>query len=321
MRSVAKALAALGLAAFLGWGGLALYARSLERAAMAACPPAGQILDVNGQRLHAEVSGQGPDLVLIHGASGNTGDFDALVAQLAADFRVIVFDRPGMGHSDPLGTDGGSLSEQARLLQAAAAQLGADRPIVLGQSYGGAVALAWAVERPGTLAGLVTVSAVSQPWPQPVSGRRKLIAHPVLGRLLVPYFVATVDDDRIGRILDRVFAPQPVPEEYAAAICPRLSLSTGSLRANALQRVHLKEQIRALQPHYGDIAVPVAILHGTADPIVPLASQSDVLAAGVPGATFAALDGIGHMPHHVAIPRVVAALDDVARRAGLRPGG
>ena len=77
--------------------------------------------------------GEGPDLVLIHGASGSTRDYThTLVAQLESDYRVIVLDRPGFGYTPRLHKDGESLEEQAALLSAAAAELGADRPYRVG---------------------------------------------------------------------------------------------------------------------------------------------------------------------------------------------
>ena len=91
-------LAALALA---GLAALALWkARAHEARAEAAFPPEGRLIEVNGHRVHAVVTGDGPDLVLIHGASGNARDltFD-LAPRLAARYRVIVLDRPGLGHT------------------------------------------------------------------------------------------------------------------------------------------------------------------------------------------------------------------------------
>ena len=103
------------------------------------------IVEVSGHRVHYVEKGNGPPLVLIHGASGNLRDWTyRAVDQLSRRYRVIAFDRPGMGYTPRIDSDGASIFEQAALLSAASRQLGAERPIVLGHSYGGAVALAWA---------------------------------------------------------------------------------------------------------------------------------------------------------------------------------
>ena len=135
----------------------------------AAYPPAGEMVTLaDGRRVHAIVEGRGPDVVLIHGAGGNARDFTlSFTAHLRDRFRVIAFDRPGFGHSDSLDA---RLAEnpvsQALALSDAAARLGAHRPLVLGHSYGGAVALGWALER--AAAGLVVLAGASLP----VAGRR-----------------------------------------------------------------------------------------------------------------------------------------------------
>ncbi|NBO21346.1 MAG: alpha/beta hydrolase, partial [Rhodobacteraceae bacterium] len=147
--------------------------------AEAAFPPQGQFLLVEGHRVHAVVAGTGPDLVLIHGASGTTRDFSFdLIPALAQRYRVIAFDRPGLGYSDDLGEAGLDPREQARVLALAADQLGVTSPVVLGQSYGGIVALAWAELRPRQVAALVLVSGVALPWPGDIDPLYRLIDGP-----------------------------------------------------------------------------------------------------------------------------------------------
>ena len=81
---------------------------------------------MNGKRVHALVMGEGPDLVLIHGFSGNLRDYTTSIAsELANFYRVILFDRPGLGHSERITNMGDTLKDQARLLRDAALMLGA----------------------------------------------------------------------------------------------------------------------------------------------------------------------------------------------------
>ena len=71
-----------------------------EVAVVLSFPPEGQIINVQGHSVHAFVKGRGPDLVLIHGASGNARDFTFdFVDRLKERYRVTVLDRPGLGHS------------------------------------------------------------------------------------------------------------------------------------------------------------------------------------------------------------------------------
>ncbi|MEX0319692.1 MAG: alpha/beta fold hydrolase [Ruegeria sp.] len=303
----------------LFWGVVLWRAARHEARAEAAFPPVGQLLDVDGTQVHALVIGSGPDVVLIHGSNGNTRDMTfALAPALADRYRVIIFDRPGLGFSDSFDPDGESIREQADLLKRAADQLGASAPILVGHSYGGAVALAWAVHHPDSLSALVPVSAASNPWTTPLDPLYRVTSHPLGSAIAVPLITAFVPDTYVTQALGPVFEPQTVPEGYSAHFGSGLTLRRGSLRANALQRRNLLDEIKALQPRYGEIKVPTEILHGTADDTVNADLHSVNLSRQIPGAALTLLDGIGHMPQHVAAPDVAAAIDRAAARAGLR---
>ena len=230
-----------------------------EAAAKAAYPPEGDFVEVAGRRLHYVMEGRGPDLVLLHGAGGSTRDFTfSFVDRLKDRYRVIVFDRPGLGFSDRASDRYGgatnpeaeSPSEQAILLQAAAAKLGAERPVVLGHSYGGAVALAWAVERPDNIAALVTVSGASHPWPGNLSPYYSLTASPIGGATVVPVLSAFAPKDFAERQLARIFAPQEPPEGYAEHVGIGLALRREVMRASARQVNTLRPHIVELSKHY-----------------------------------------------------------------------
>jgi pimeloyl-ACP methyl ester carboxylesterase len=274
---------------------------------------------VEGHRVHVVVRGSGPDLVLIHGASGSTRDMTfELVKHLEDRYRVLIFDRPGLGYTDRINTTGATITQQADLLSRAAAALGATRPIVMGQSYGGAVALAWAVHFPDRLSALIPVAAVSGTWETPLDTLYRITSHPWLGPLAIPFLTAYVSDDYVDRVMAGIFAPQAEPVGYGAYFGPGLTLRRKTLRANALQRANLLEEITALVPHYGEVSVPTEIVHGDADTIVPAWNHAERLVTRIPGATLTFLPGIGHMPQHVAAPEVAAAIDRAAARAGLR---
>jgi pimeloyl-ACP methyl ester carboxylesterase len=264
--------------------------------------------------------GDGPDLVLIHGASGNTRDWSfALAPELARNYRVILFDRPGLGYTERINSTGATITQQATLLRDAAAELGAEKPIVLGHSYGGAVALAWAVHHPEDLSALVALAAASHPWDTGLSTYYKVLSHPLLGPVTIPLLTAFVHDERVEQAVAEVFEPDPVPETYLDHFGAGLTLRRHSLRANALQRANLLAEITALALRYPGISVPTEILHGTADTTVGLTIHSEPLAATIPGATLTRLPGTGHMPHHAEPQAVTDAIHRAATRAGLRP--
>ncbi|GAA6207378.1 alpha/beta hydrolase [Cognatishimia sp. WU-CL00825] len=293
-----------------------LKARANEARALAAYPPEGQIIDVDGHKMHVVQRGSGPDLVLIHGSSGSTRDFTfALVDRLAADFRVIVIDRPGLGYSEPL--KNATLQRQAALLQKTAAQLGANTPIVMGQSYGGSVALAWAAHHPENIAALVPIATPSLPWTTGLSTFYKLTSHPIMGPLVIPLLTAWVPESRVNAEVESVFTPQSAPLGYAQHFGPGLTLRRVSLRANALQRAGLLQEITALSTQYADLQTPTELVHGDADTTVGLEIHSRPLQQTLPNAHLTVLPGIGHMPHHSAQTEIVAAIHRAAARRPL----
>ena len=306
------AILALGLTGATAWR---LSAR--ESAALAAHPPTGQFAVVDGRKVHMQVQGSGPDLVLIHGASGNLRDFAmGLSSRLAARYRVILVDRPGLGYSDALPDKDTSVAGQARVLRAAVAQIGATNPIVLGQSYGGAVALAWALEEQP--AALVLVSGVSMPWPGTLDLWYRLTASMVGRATLVPIASAFVPEAYVRRAVEAVFAPQSAPSGYADALGIDLTLRRGALEANVSQINSLRPQVVAMEPRYTGLDLPIELIHGDADTVVPLLVHAARLAPLLPNAALTVLPGVGHMPHHTNPDDVIAAIDRAALRAGLR---
>ena len=285
---------------------------------MADYPATGQFVTIDGVRMHAVVMGDGPDVVLIHGASGSLRDFTFGLAPALADrYRVIVLDRPGMGWSDRA-PDGHRLSVQADLIRRTAAELGAANPVVLGHSYGGAVALSWAIDAPNSMAALVPLAAPSHTWDTGLPWLYRVTA-PAPGRaLVVPLLTAWVPERMIEQAVDEVFAPQAEPQGYADHFGPEMTIRRKTFRTNAEQRAALKSQIAQMVPRYPTLPMPVEIVHGTADTTVGLAIHSEKLVRAIPDAVLTRLPDIGHMPHHVVMDQVIAAIDRAADRAGLR---
>ncbi|MDO9638613.1 MAG: alpha/beta hydrolase [Pseudotabrizicola sp.] len=310
--AASAALIGLGLIAATQW-----RLTTREAAAVRSHPPTGQFVTVDGVQVHLQVAGSGPDLVMIHGANGNLREFTfALMDQLSSRYRVIAVDRPGLGYSGALPGNDASVAAQARLLRAAVAQVGATNPIVLGQSYGGTVALAWALQSPP--AALVLVSSPSLPWPGDLGPWYRITATALGRHTLVPLASALVAERYVRRTIDVVFAPQTAPPGYADHLGIGLTLRRESMAINVLQINELKPQVEVMQQDYARLTLPVELVHGDADTIVPVHIHSGPLAQILPNAALTVLPGVGHMPHHTHPEAVIAAIDRAAQRAGLR---
>jgi pimeloyl-ACP methyl ester carboxylesterase len=301
-------------------------AASREAASEAAFPPVGQFVEVanprGGDLVRVHYIDEGPrdapPVVLIHGASGNVHDwtFD-LAGRLSDRYRVLAFDRPGLGYTDMIGRNA-TAREQAAVLVGATQALGVERPIVAGHSYGGSVALAWAVYHPEQIGGLAVLAGASNPWEGDQGAYYRFLGNPVTGPIMATLLSAWVPDPYVSDAVAGTFAPQSPPDGYEAHYGTGLILRRFSLLENARQRTRLLPQIEAMVPLYPNITVPTEILHGDADIVVPLSIHSRPLSQAIPGANLEIMDGVGHMPHHADPDAIEAAIDRLVVAQGLR---
>jgi pimeloyl-ACP methyl ester carboxylesterase len=120
--------------------------------------PADRAVPGDGVRLHArDWGGSGQAVVLLHGLASNARIWDGVASRLAgAGLRVAALDQRGHGASEQPGT-GYDFATLGCDLSAALAALGIERPVLAGHSWGANVALQFAADRPGALAGLALV--------------------------------------------------------------------------------------------------------------------------------------------------------------------
>lgn len=282
-------------------------------------PPTGHFMDAGDVRLHYldrgnEDRGNGPPVVFLHGNGILADDWAlSLLDTASTRWRCIAFDRPGHGYSEqPRGAYGPS--EQAAILHEGVRRLGLDRPIILGHSLGAAVALAWALDYPEDVGGLVFLSGYAYPTARadflPFMGPAIPVAGPVMSRTILP----PIDRLLLPAMLRRVFEPNPVPPSYAL-LPDDLLLRPTQLEAAAAQIAALIPGVAALAPRYGEIRCPVAIVAGEEDRIVDPRDHAVRLHADIPHSTLHLLAGTGHMPHHARPEAVLAAIERVRKSA------
>ncbi|MDT8344991.1 MAG: alpha/beta hydrolase [Thermohalobaculum sp.] len=295
------------------WDRLTGFSREAERR----YPPLGGFVSVRGAQIHYLADGpvRGRPVVVLHGASGNLRDWAlSLMPRLARTHRVIAFDRPGFGHSSPV-PGGERLDVQAALLADALARLGLRRYWLVGHSYSGALALAWALARPAEVAGVAVVAGATMDWGGALAPAYRFCGAPIIGRAMSRIVPAVLPPARIDAALAEVFAPQPVPPRYRDEGGAELALRPHTFRTNFRAVAVLHRQIVAMMAQYPRIACPVEIVHGTEDAIVPAQIHAEGLARILPRARLTLLPGIGHMPHHAAPEAVLAAVGRLTRPA------
>lgn len=308
-----KTAATLGLAA-AALAGAALWNRKRTREAEAAHPPRGKFVEVDGIRLHYIERGDGRPVVMLHGLGALHQDFVAsgLVELASKEYRVLAFDRPGYGYSERPRWTLWTPRAQAALICDALAKLGIERPILVGHSWGALPALAFALDWPDEVAGLVLLAGYYFPTTRPdaplLAGPATpflgdIVAHslsPLLGRLSRPAVIRTI------------FAPNPVPERFRALFPIELTLRPRHMQAAAGDAGLLIPGALALAARYPELKMPVAIVSGTADRVVSHKAHAERLHAAVPGSSLRAVPDSGHMIHHVAPDTVMEAINEVA---------
>ncbi len=280
-----------------------------------ATPPIGEFVSIDDQRLHLLDLGPKdsalPPVVLIHGASANLRDMKiALGDALAADRRVIMVDRPGRGYSTrPRG--GWRLDAQARLIRDAVKTLGVENPIILGQSFGGAVTLAYGLQFQDEIAGLIVLAPVSHEWPGGVAWYNQVSGWPVAGHILRRVILPIYGPARAQKGLPASFAPRTPPENYYEESGTGLLFRPKDFANNAADIRHLKSEIIKMQTRYGALTKPMAILAGENDVTVSPTIHATQLAKDVDHAVFELLPETGHPLHHAHQAKIIDAINNL----------
>jgi pimeloyl-ACP methyl ester carboxylesterase len=278
-------------------------------------PPAGSYADIDGVTLHyvhvpAPAHGNLPPVVFIHGASANLNDqIVPLKPWLEGKAEMLFLDRPGHGWS---GRSHGheEQSEQAALIAGLIDRLGIGPAIIVGHSFGGSIATAFALAHPEKTKGLVFLSAATHPWP---GGRTSWYYHlttmPLLGWLFSETVASLAGSARIGLATTCVFAPNAMPENYLARAQIPLVLRPMAFRANAADVEGLYRFALANAPRYREIKVPTIVISGDADTVVYEEIHSLGLARDIPGAELVWVKNLGHKPDWIAPDLVIAAIE------------
>lgn len=283
-------------------------------------PPEGRFIEINGVRLHYSDRGQGSPVVLIHGNAVTGDDWNTSgVADLLlrAGYRVVIFDRPGFGYSERPRGRLWTATRQAELLREALRQLGVERPVVVGHSWGTIVALALAERHQAELAGLVLVSGyyfwTLRPDVLPVT----LGALPVVGDVLRYTVSPLLGWLQMPLLKWAMFSPARVPARFQAEYSPAMALRPSQIRATSVDGALMIPGALALRGDYKDLTLPVVIIAGEGDKVV-YKRRSERLAASIWGSVLQIVPGAGHMVHHLAPRQVARAVEDVTEAAVAR---
>ncbi len=307
---------AAGAAAGAVLGGTALFNRSRAKRAERNNPPLGSFLSIRGTRLHYVERGEGEPLVLLHGNGTMIEDWiiSGVLDELAKTHRVVAFDRPGFGHSERPRSRIWTPTAQAELLAEAFAELGLEKPLVVGHSFGAVVALALAIHHPQAVSGIVLIGGYYYPS---VRGDVLLVAQPAvpgIGDVMRHTISPLLGSALAPRINAKIFSPAQVPEHWTREFPMEMALRPSQIRAEAAEAAMMIPAAAGLAARHGELTLPVTIVAGEGDAIVATASQPQLFHQALPQSRYVELKGAGHMVHHTASDAVIAAIRETPRQ-------
>jgi pimeloyl-ACP methyl ester carboxylesterase len=270
-----------------------------------------KFVSVEGARVHFVIKGAGRPVVLIHGNPGSCQDWTRLYSPIASRYCAFAFDRPGHGHSERQNHRDITVDVQARVLHAALAELGVERPIIVGHSWGGALALVYALEFPERLSGAVLLAPAVYESDDGVSFISKLPALPFVGDLVNSLFTPLIGSWVVRNDLTKAFAPDPIPKHYLRHVISEWTRPK-KVKWYSVDDFLLNGSLPKFTPRYSEIHVPVAIVTGDSDLIVPAAENAHRLHQALPKSHLNILPKTGHQIPVTRPQAVVDAIDLVA---------
>jgi pimeloyl-ACP methyl ester carboxylesterase len=263
----------------------------------------GRSVVVGGLPLRVLREGAGRDVLLIHGSPGSIEDFEPIAKELAGEFRVTRFDRPGHGYS---GDDGAyTFEHNAEEALALIEALGLTHVVVAGHSYGGTTALAMAVRHSPAVAAYVIVdSATYEPSRRADPGMR-LLEVPLFGYGFGTVVAPLVSAKRIRKGILEQFSGVEPPESFVAERV-RLWSTPKVTHAIASETLGARADLAGLSSRYPGIKEPVFIVAEADSPF--RRGSAEHLHRDVPGSSLRLVPGTGHYIQFQKPAEVVTAI-------------
>ena len=227
-----------------------------------------------------EHRGSGPDLVILHSLLADRSAFERVAPALSKKRRVWLVNLPGYGASRPAGS---SVEDYAERIASLFQSLNLGEPDVLGNGFGGFIAVALAARHGARVRRLIAAPALAafpEPAKQPLRGLAERVAKEGMSGAL---------DVAIRRMFpERFIAANPaVIEERKQAL---MKADPACFRTACLALASLD-----LSPVLGNIKSETLVMAGSEDATTPPALARE-LAAKIPNAKFRVLEGCGHCP-------------------------
>ena len=254
-----------------------------------------RFVDVDGVRVHYQEAGdpKAPALVLIHGFASSTLVWSKVFLKLAeAGYRVIALDMLGYGYSAKPRNGEYTIAGQAKLLMRLLDALGIPRAVIIGSSYGGAVAATCALDYPERVEKLVLVGAVSNNRPLAYKLMR-VFGSPVVGDVVSPLQIGS--RRLLRRRMKRVYDRHSWVLDERRVDARHLPLRAAGTQRAIIRTVRSWDAERISRDAHL-IGQPTLLLWGENDIEIPLA-DGERLHEEISGSRLIVFLNCGHLPH------------------------
>lgn len=251
--------------------------------------------EVGGVKVHYQEAGQpdAPAMILIHGFAASNLVWSKVLLELAeAGFRVIAPDLLGYGYSDKPRHLDYTIPRQAEMVVDLMQRLGIERAVLIGSSYGGAIAATIALDHPELVEKLILVGAVTNNKPTRFLLMR-LFGSPIIGDILSPLLVGS---RRLLRIrMKRVYDRHSWVLDERRVDARHLPLRTRGAHRAIIRTVRRWDAQRISRDAHL-LTVPTLLIWGDTDREVPL-RDGERLHEEVPCSRLIVFRACGHLPH------------------------
>jgi len=272
----------------------------------------GNKVEINGRMIRYFQTGNGEDILLIHGSMGSIEDWETLYPLLKDRYRVTAIDRPGIGFSDIKDKDY-TIEGNAKIAREIIKKLDLKNVLIVGHSRGGAIALRMAIDYDENIKGYLLLAPIGYMYDDPNAGifKTKMISIPIYGEgllvLLGPIVGAKIIEKNLSRMMKGSEALFP---ENFIPFRKKLWNKAISLATRARQTDSYNNEIVKYSNKYTRIKHRISIIGGENDR-TQILMQNDRLAQEIPNSKYRKLKSVNHYIQYENPNEVVKALDEL----------
>jgi magnesium chelatase accessory protein len=276
---------------------------------------ASRFVDAAGVRWHVQTAGDGPTLLLLHGAGASTDSWRDLLPILSQSFHVVAPDLPGQGRSEAGPSSVFPMRGMARAMSALVRRIGANPDIVVGHSAGAALAVRMSLDRLISPKLLIGLNAALQPF----------------GASMAPFFTGVAKFLALNPVAPRLFAwrasrPGAVERlitETGSHIDRRgvnlfRYLATNPYLVAATLRMMANWDVQELQSELPKLKAPLHMLMGECDRTITI-SQASAIGRSAPHVQIEQIAAVGHLAHEEKPELIAARIIALARQYDSSP--